>query len=132
MRIIIPMGRLAAEFRARAIREIEALPDTKSWLVQAQTYRMKRSLEQNAYLHAVPLKMIADLTGYNIDEVKDHLLGEAFGWEEYTVFGTEKRRPVRRSHDLNTEEFSWWMEWIEAWASENLDMVVPRPGEVIT
>ena len=118
--------------RDNALAHIQSLDLSKPWNVQISEYRSPRSVEQNAYLHAVPLKLIAEHTGYSIDELKDYLLMEAFGTIEKDVMGTQIVRPAKRSSDLNTKEFSWFIEWIAAWAMNTLGLLIPMPNETIT
>ena len=116
----------------KAMRFLEGLDPTKKWKVVIEPYSAQRTLSQNAYLHAVPIKIIAEFTGHSPDEVKDYLLGEAFGWEEYSVLDVLLKRPLRRSSSLNTKEFNWFLEWIEAWAVNTLGLLVPRPDDEVT
>lgn len=128
MRIILRNDQL----RDRAISEIARLDLRKVFSVQIEEYHPPRSLDQNAYLHAVPLKLICEATGYDLEEMKTYLLGEAFGWAEKDVFGRKVVQPLRRSSSLNTKEFGWFLEWIEQWAMGTLGLLIPRPNEELT
>lgn len=130
-RQIIRKGSLFEDQMGRAVKHIVELDGNKDWLVQVQEYKRKRSGNQNSFLHAVPLKMICEATGNDIEDVKTFLLGEAFGWQEIEVFGQTRRKPMKRSSELNTAEFTYLIEFIEQWAAHNLDMVIPRPNEYI-
>lgn len=110
---------------------LDALDSTKKWRVTIEPYRKRRSLEQNSYLHAVPLKMISDATGYEVDDLKMYFMGKAFGFEEYEIMGEKRKRPVMGTSDLNTEQFSFFMEWLQQWAAQELDLVIPSPREEI-
>lgn len=126
------MGTLAAEHRGKVIEEIRLLQTDKSWLVQIKRYSRKRTIQQNAFLHAVPLRILAQETGNDVEDIKDYLLGEAFGWETKEVFGAKKRKPIKaHTSDLNTEEFNWFLEWIESWAARELNITIPKPNEYI-
>jgi len=114
------------------LRELGLLDLKKPWLVQVEPWVARRSLDQNAFLHAVPLRLICNHTGHSIDEMKDYLLMEAFGTVEKDVLGKIIVRPVKRSSDLNTKEFSWFLDWIENWAIETVGLLIPRPNEIIT
>ena len=131
MKHIIPKGDLSAEHKRLIKQQIDDLPDDKPWLIVAQIYRRKRTLEQNSFLHAVPLKLIADYTGHSIDDMKTYLCGTAFGWDEYEVMGEPRKRPRLTTSQLNTEQFNWFLEWLEAWAAQELGMIIPKPNEVI-
>lgn len=117
--------------RENACAAINGLDTTKAWVVEVKLFKKKRSLNQNAFLHAVPLKIICDHTGYDIEDMKTYLLGTAYGWEEYRMFGETRKRPMKRSHELKTDEFNWFLEWIEAWAARELQLAIPKPNEVI-
>ena len=132
MRFIIQAGALSAELKSRVIDTVNALSEDKRWLVQIQPYNPRRSTLQNNYLHAVPLKMIAEETGHTVDDIKDYLLGEYLGWEVYEILGKKKQRPVKRSSDLTTVEMVQFCNWIESWAATNLGMIIPKPNEIIT
>ena len=127
MRYIIHKDDAIRRENARAA--ISELSNDKVWLVEIKPYVKKRSLEQNAFLHAVPLRMIADETGHSVDDMKTYLLGEAFGWVDYTVMDCPRRKPLYRSSELNRKQFMWFLEWIEAWAVKELGMMIPRPNE---
>jgi hypothetical protein len=101
-------------------------------MVQYEVFRPRRSIDQNSFLHAVPLRMICDQTGMEMNDIKDFLLMEAFGTQEHEVMGRTIVRPTKRSSQLNTKEFSWFLEWIEQWAVQTLGLVIPKPNEVIT
>lgn len=112
-----------------AIDQIRHLSLDPPWVMRLEEYSPRRSLDQNAFLHAVPLRILADETGHSIEDIKEYLLGEAFGWQDSAVFGTKVQRPVKRSSQLTTKEFSWFLDWIESWAVQTLGIQVPRPGE---
>jgi hypothetical protein len=128
MRYIIRNERI----RQLAMQELAVLPCDPPHAVSIERYHAKRTLDQNAFLHAVPLRIIAEHTGYSLDDIKDYLLGEAFGWEQYEIMGRQCSRPLKRSSDLTVKEFGWFLEWIEAWAADTLGLIVPRPDEAIT
>jgi hypothetical protein len=130
-RHIIPSGDLAAEHRRLIKADIDELPSDKPLLVQIKLYKSRRSLEQNSYLHAVPLKLICDETGYEIEDMKAYLMGEAFGWVEYEIMGNTRKKPRLTTSQLNKEQMSWFFEWLEQWAAQTLDLIIPKPNEVI-
>jgi hypothetical protein len=131
IRHIIPRGELSAEHKRLVKAEIDSLPDNRAWLVQVKRYQRRRSLEQNAFLHAVPLRLICDHTGMEMDDIKTYLMSKAFGTKEIEIAGETISRPMKGTSDLDAEQFSWFLEWIEQWAAQELGMVIPRPNEVI-
>lgn len=129
IRHIIPKGDLSAEHKRVVKGEIDKLDPAKSWLVQVAKYQKKRTLDQNAFLHAVPLRLICDHTGYEIDDIKTLLCGRAFGWHEYEVLGERRRKPCKTTSQLNTEQFNFFLEWLESWAAQELGLIIPKPNE---
>ena len=117
-------------FRHNCVDYLMELELTKAKEVVIKDYEPKRSLDQNAFLHAVPLKIISSETGHSINEMKEYLLGEAFGWESVTIGEKTFERPLRRSSELNRKEFTWFIDWIQAWASNTLNLRIPNPNEV--
>lgn len=120
------------ELRDMALQEIRHLHLEPPSVMRLEVYSPRRSLDQNAFLHAVPLRILADETGHSIEDMKTYLLGEAFGWQDSEVFGHAVQRPVKRSSQLTRKEFSWFLDWIESWAATTLGIVLPRPNEDIS
>ena len=115
--------------KANAIDEIQRLDPNKKWRVEITQYRKRRSIDQNAFLHGPLLDTLRDHTGIEKDDLKTFLLGEYFGWREVDISGSGHSFPQKRSSQLDTSEFSAWMEWIEMWASKTLGVILPRPGD---
>ena len=125
---ILPAGTEA--LMTYLVRDLPPLLVGKQYRVTIEPFRSKRSLDQNAYLHAVPLKIISQHTGFEIEELKEYLLGEAFGWRESTAFGKHRQLPVKHgTSSLRKDEFSWFIEWVIAWASNTLNLRIPLPEE---
>jgi hypothetical protein len=110
-------------------RFIDELDYGKSWAIEIKEYRKKRSLSQNAYIHAVPLKIICDHTGYRVDDMKEWLCGEFMGWEEYDFMGHKKTRPVKTTSEMNTIEMTDFIEFLQMWGSSELNLYIPSPNE---
>lgn len=126
---IIRKGDLSAHHKSMAIHMIDDLPDNRTWVVRVSQYRAQRTLEQNSFLHAVPLKMISEHTGIEIDDIKAYLMGRAFGTKDVELAGETISRPMKGTSDLNTEQFAWFLDFIEAWAAQELGMIIPKPNE---
>lgn len=114
--------------RHNCVAYIENLPINRKWVVEIKQFKKSRSIDQNAYLHGVPLTMICQETGYDMEDMKTYLLGEYTGWVTYEMFGQQRKRPVMRSHEMNTQQMNNFFEWIMWWASENLNMIIPEPN----
>ncbi len=100
-------------------REIQIIIDLK---------RKGRSLDENAYYWAVPVRMLADEMGL-LDGQIHEMLKLMFLKVGFTYKG--KRYEVARSTtQLSTREFEDYMERIRMWAGQELGCYIPLPGEV--
>jgi hypothetical protein len=90
--------------------------------VEIRKKRTKRSLKQNAFLHAA-IKPFADHCGYTVEELKLALLGECFGYHQ--VNGVTL--PVKlHTADLSTQEFCDITELLmQKAAEENILILAP-------
>lgn len=89
--------------------------------------RTQRSLDVNAYWHAVPFALLAEYWGEDIETAKLLILGECFGWKE-TRDG--HRVPIKPSTSgLTTEEGSQLTDWMPPWAMTNFGVDIPLPKE---
>lgn len=125
---VLPDGKLELDEReafqrrihlkALAGREVEVIVRKK---------RVQRSLDQNAYLHAVPFPILADYWGEDIETTKLLVMGECFGWRE---LGDGRRIPMKPSTAaLTVEEGSHLIEWIPPWAMREFGVDIPLPNE---
>lgn len=115
--------------RHNAIDEIQHLDPGKAWAVEIKEYRKKRSLDQNAYIHAVPLKILAEHTGYELEELKEYLCGEFSGWDQREVFGKTKVRPKLRTSDMDSQQMTQFIEFLIWFGSDKLGLTIPYPTE---
>lgn len=91
--------------------------------IEIRKYRSKRSLKQNAWLHAA-IKPLADHVGSKTEELKLDLLGMTFGWQD--TRGGAKLPNIMHTSELNTEQFSELMDTlIEEAAKENIVILLP-------
>jgi hypothetical protein len=91
--------------------------------VQKKAY--KRSLDQNAYWWAVPVKILADELGYTENQMHYALLGEYGG---YQIGPTGQPVPkIASSSELSRAEFTKLIEWVLDWAPTELHIVIPPP-----
>ena len=119
----------AGSILANLISHIDYLSSARSWVVTIKEYRKKRSLDQNAYIHAVPLKIMSDHTGYTMEEMKEWLCGEFTGWEVYEVFGLKKQRPIKTTSQMDTAEMTRFIEFMQWFGSSKLNLNIPSPNE---
>lgn len=118
--------------RKNAALHIETLDQDDDWRVTIEPYRKKRSLDQNAYLHAVPLKMMADKTGYGIEDIKQYLCGEWSGWQEFEMFGKTRMKPLVTTSQMNTRQMTDFIEWLIWYGAEKMGLNIPYPNEEVT
>lgn len=90
--------------------------------------RSQRSVDQNAYWWAVPVRLLAEHCGYSDDDMHYALLGECFG---YKVGPTGHQMPnVSSSSRLSTEEFTRLIEWVLVWGPTEMQVDIPSPERV--
>lgn len=118
-------------YKNQAHTLIDELNGSFPWEITAKRHRKKRSNPQNDYHWGVIIKYICDDTGNDPTEMHEYLLGEHVGWLEYDFLGGPRRKPSRRSHDMDVETFENFNEWCRAWAATNMGMVLPLPGETV-
>lgn len=136
VKTVIPIfhGRVTSEGRFELAEQERSLRQTyfkslagQNLEITVRKERTKRSLDQNAYIHAVPLPIFSEYWGEDISTTKLLLLGEKFGWRE---FDDGKRIPVKPStSDLSTDEMSEFIEWMPVWGMTNFGLHIPLPGE---
>jgi hypothetical protein len=61
------------------------LPEDKAWRISVEQAKSTRSNQQNRYLHGVAYKRLSDATGYELEEIRDFMLGKYFGEREIRV-----------------------------------------------
>lgn len=91
----------------------------------------QRTLDQNAYIHAVPAPLVADAMGESIDRAKFYMMGECFGWKEDAHTG-ELIPVIAHTASLDVEQGTYFIEWAPPWALETFGgrVQIPLPGEV--
>lgn len=91
--------------------------------------RTKRSRDQNDFIHAVPVRILADHFGETLPDMKLILMGECWGWRLDPICGREI--PVKaHTSDMTVEECSYFIDWIIPWAMSNHGVAIPLPNEV--
>lgn len=87
--------------------------------------RTQRSLDLNAYWHAVPFAILSEYWGEDIETTKLLVLGECFGWRE---LGEGRRIPMKPSTSaLTVEEGSQLTDWMPPWAMTEFGVDIPLP-----
>jgi hypothetical protein len=115
--------------RDNAALHIQSLDHDRDWRVTIEEYRKKRSLDQNAYIHAVPLKMMSDATGYTVEDIKTYLCGEFSGWTESEVFGRKRLKPNLHTSQMNTKQMAEFIEFLVWYGADKMGLTIPYPSE---
>jgi hypothetical protein len=120
---------------ARAEAFLGMLPRDKTWRVDVNELRPRRSPDQNNYLWGVVYRTVLDTglreAGWTGDDVHEYFLGEHFGWETIEGLGRKRLRPLRRSSKLNKQEFTDYIAFIQRTMAER-GVYVPDPNEDVT
>ena len=98
--------------------------------VVVRVHRKKRSVDQNAWLWGPAYEVLGETLGYDVHEHEQMhyaILAEYFG----TVYDPRSGMtfPARTSSQLNTKEFSTYMDWLVRWAATEHGAVIPLPDE---
>jgi hypothetical protein len=87
----------------------------------------KRSIDQNAYFHAVPVELMAEEWGVSHDEAYYLLLAEWKGYKD----GPLGRMPnVTSGSKLTREDFSALIKWVLDYGPSEWNCYIPAPNEV--
>ena len=134
MRAVIPkeeLGRDAAV--SRLVSDLRRLNPTKAYLVEVKEKRPTRTDPQNRLLWSLYsdlLRMGGEaMGGWTKDELHEFFLGEHTGWEIKTIFGLKKRVPMKRSSEMNKQEFTDFIDYIVRFAAEQ-GVVLSLPGDM--
>lgn len=123
---VLPGGLLVLDRRADYARHLRSLRGRFVEVI-VRKQRTQRSLDQNAFLHAVVFPMLGDHFGYTIPEVKLVLMGECFGWKSLGAHEI----PIQPSTSaMSVEDCTRFIEWVIPWAMVNHNVSIPLPNEV--
>lgn len=95
------------DFRINQLKE-------KNAKVELKEKRLKRTLNQNSYLH-VCISIFAIEIGNTLEEMKTDLKREC----SFMMYEKNRNKYLRSSSDLNTKEMTDWIEWIKNKAGVN-------------
>lgn len=114
--------------RLRAIKHIEALSLEKPWQVDIKLYRKNRSSAQNR-LYWMWLTIVGDDLGYTKKEMHK-VFAKKFLPLDVTVAMGETVNDTKSTTDLNTKEFTEYLEEIDIFSSSELGIVLPHPADL--
>lgn len=117
------------EMFVKYLRDLEGEID-----ITLKKHRKSRSLKQNAYYHSVIVPMLAMELGYTHDEMHEIIKAQFFKIPEKEVVSTNGVVITIPEHagsttDSTTIEFEEKMDEIRQWASMELGVYIPLPGE---
>lgn len=110
--------------RAAVLAAVNALDLGKPWSVEIKKHVKKRSLNANA-LYWRWISIIADETGNDKDDIHEAFKAKYLEPVERLVMG--EMVPVLTTANLNTREMSAYMDKVYAFATNELEMILPLP-----
>lgn len=87
--------------------------------------KKRRSKNQNSYLWGVVYVIVSECTGYTVDEVHD-----AMKWQFLRVHRDGLPDTVKSTKNLDTAEFSEYVENIRNWTAVTFNGYIPDASEV--
>lgn len=138
---IIPGGKGRTAAIQLVMDTLLKLDPSTFWKLELSERKRIRTDAQNAYLWAVPNKMISEVTGYEADEVHEYLCGQYWGWKDKRVPKTPRNpkgfesvpiRTTTKNADgkrsvLSTTEFADYVAFVQRFAAQKLNLVIPDP-----
>ena len=120
-------GKLDSDVRAEVSLYLRTFAGmTVDILVRKHTRR--RSLDQNAYLHAEPFPKLSAAWGESITRTKLICMGEFWGWEPCKA--TRAYLPVKaHTSDMTVEECTTFIDWLIPWAAEEHGVEIQLPED---
>ncbi len=98
-------------------------------VVKVEQPATKRTLDQNAYLHAVPFPILAEHFGDSVEGVKLDLMGEKWGWKP-SPLDPNRMVPVQPSTSkMTVEQCTEFIDWLIPWAATEHGVLIPLPSE---
>lgn len=122
------------KFRLQSSEDREAIQEylgrlsvEKGYDVTIVKHKAKRSDDQNA-LYWVWVTLVAKETGNDSETIHKTLARKFLGFDTYEVLG-EKIAKVRSTTKLSTEEFTNYLNQVEAFVTTELDIILPHPED---
>lgn len=114
---------------------LSAIPADEEFQVTIGPIKKPRSDLQNRALWGCAYKTLQNATGNDPDDLHTYFCGEFFGWTEYEVMGSKRRRPQRTTTKdadgkrdvITTLQLSEFYGFIQQRAAETVGVYVPDP-----
>lgn len=101
----------------------------KTYVIEIKEPRPKRTNKQNAY-YWVCLGIIGQHCGYSSDEMHELMKYKFLGVEEKVVKQTgEMLKSLKSTQNLDSTEFTVYIDKIRLWGLQELDCYCPSPEE---
>ena len=111
--------------RLDLIRFIEKLNSDKTWIIEIKQYRKKRTPSQNR-MYWMWINCIASETGNRPDDIHDYLKNRFLPKRNITLYNGETRAVAMSTTDLNTKQFTDYLNAIDADVStEGIRLLYP-------
>jgi hypothetical protein len=115
-------AKLELDDRTRFRAAVETLVGQR---VEVELHRRKRTGKQQRYYFGVVVRILADYTGYSVDEMHDALKAR-FLAEEDMVLGLTR---ITSTTKLSTAQMTDYIERVRLWAHCELGCYIPAPNE---
>ena len=124
----IKEGKLFLDKSEQFKQYLHTFPNEKRVEVTVEKMKHSRTLQQNKYYWSVIVKLIAQHTGHDPEQIHE-LLKQMFSpkWHFSSVSAPGIPTSTTR---LDTLEFVEYTEKCRVWANEFLGLQIPLPGEV--
>jgi len=121
-------GKLRPSFQQDlALSGFLAKRDGKAVVVQLSKPVTRRATSQNSLYWGVHVKTLAEHTGYAPEELHEILKG-MFLPRHFKTVGKIEVEVQKSTRELTAEEFSKYLEQIEAWAADELGVSIQAPA----
>ena len=119
--------KIQTEFdRERAISYIKRIDLSKAFTVEVRERRPVRTIPQNR-LYRLWLVCISHETGNDVDDLHEYFKRKYLEPKETNIFGSIEIRYT--TTDLNTLQFTTYLEYIQAFAGSELAITLPQPRD---
>jgi hypothetical protein len=116
----------------RINKALGVLDAGKSWTVEIDAHKPKRTTDQNSLLWSIYSDILDKggeaMGGWTKEDLHSFFLLDYFGGETIEVFGKKRQVPLKRSSKLSKAEFSAYVEHIVRFMAQR-GVVIEMPGD---
>lgn len=124
-------------FIVKAEKDIQAVCNyLQSLKVSHKPYRVsigveksQRTKDQNR-LYWLWLNCISDESGNSVDDLHEYLKHKFLNTYARVIYG-EEVKSTQSTTELNTDEFTKYLEKVQIWAANELGITLPNPDDLI-